>query len=131
MNAPAQVTVDVVSLDRLERLAAEHGPALDRMLLHPSEIEGAQGPDRLRRLGAALATKECWIKARGRRPEGWTFPDAAYVPGDASLVSEDVRGLITAFSRDLDVTDIQVGTVNGELAWHGLHERWLISAVLT
>jgi phosphopantetheinyl transferase (holo-ACP synthase) len=136
MTAAPRVTVDVVSLERLERLAEAHGPTLDRLLLHPSEREGARGPDRLRRLGAALATKECWIKAQGRRPDGWTFASAAFRPCDASLAGDDVHRLIAAFSRDLDVTDVQLGTVHGELAegqwaWHGIHERWLISAVLT
>ena len=120
---------------------------VDRILLHPLERARAHGPDRARRLGAALGTKECWIKARAGRPAGWTFDRAAFVPCERTSVPEIVQALIAEFASSLGATDIETGAVIGDVdeqgggdpafsadrgnwAWHGLSDEWLISAVI-
>ncbi len=141
-----RVTVDVVSLSRMRRLDAEHGPALERMLLHPSERVAACDPDRLRCLAASLGTKESWIKARAARPAGWTFDRGAFSPCEAAALPVAVHALIDVFVADLEATTIQAGTVRGyaggpdepadgrasaaHWAWHGIVEDWLVSAVV-
>lgn len=144
---PIQVTVDVVSLARMRRLASERHAVVDRMLLHPLERAGASGAERARRLGAALGTKECWIKAHADRPPGWTFDRAAFVPCARSSAPAAVQALIAEFASSLDATDIEAGVVIGDVdddagdraaslasrgswAWHGLFDEWLISAVV-
>lgn len=148
---PTSIGVDVVSLPRMARLAAEHGPVLERMLLHPLERDAARGSDGLRRLSGSLATKESWIKACGGRPEGWTLDRGAFLPCECSAVPDGVQALIGTFADGLDVTDVQAGAIHGDLdrhdgdasgsvaavpagghwAWHGVYEQWLIAAVLT
>jgi len=150
---PTSVAIDVVSLPRMARLAAEYGPVLDRMLLHPVERDAARGSDGLRRLSASFATKESWIKSCGGRPAGWTLDRGAFLPCECSAVPDGVQALIGTFAGGLDVTDIQAGAIHGDFdlerhdgdasgsgasgmsgghwAWHGVFEHWLIAAVLT
>jgi hypothetical protein len=134
----AYVTVDVVDLRRIERIAADFGPALERRLLHPLEREqlaAMEPPAKVRRLGAALATKEAWIKAQSGRPSGWTFDLAAFLPVAVCDRPGAVDSLVVEFVEDLGATSVEVGIVcegaaGAHWAWHGLYEHWLISALL-
>jgi phosphopantetheinyl transferase (holo-ACP synthase) len=127
------VTVDVVDLRRIERLHAEAGAVLERRLLHPLERERLATPHRL---AAALAIKEAWIKSGSGRPGGWTFDRAAFVPAHEQAPPDAVEGLVGRFVDDLGVTAVEVGVVYGDprdrgrWAWYGIHDHWLISAVL-
>jgi phosphopantetheinyl transferase (holo-ACP synthase) len=146
--AAACVTVDVVDLRRLERIAADFGPALERRLLHPVERERLATLDadgRVRRVGAALGAKEAWIKARARRPPGWTFDRAALLPACEAAPPAAVQALLAAFVGDLGVTAVETGRVvedpdllepsgaappGSRWAWHGRYDHWLIAALL-
>jgi phosphopantetheinyl transferase (holo-ACP synthase) len=120
------VAVDVVDLRRIARLRHDCGDAFARRVLHQRE-HGERG-DLDRRLAAAVAVKEAWIKARGERPAGWSFADLAVVPETGA--PEHVRLAVEQFAADLGATSVETCTVDGRWACHGVHERWLIAAVL-
>lgn len=132
MTALSRIGVDVLDLNRIGRIAGDFGPAADVALLDAAEqaaVARLDAPERARALAAALGTKEAWLKARGRRPDGWRFPDARYVP-EAGRPGH-VDAVIGRFLDDLDVHLGGAGTVHDGWAWHAYHhQRWLVAAVI-
>jgi phosphopantetheine--protein transferase-like protein len=137
-----RIGIDVVHLGRLERMHDELGSLLEARLWHPDErlaAEDMNAVGRLRYLAASLAVKEAWIKAVGRRPPGWVFSDASLVLSAAA--AGDAAAVIAAFASDMRTTTPETGCLHadhrdgsqtprdGQHAWYGVHDEWLIAGV--
>ena len=62
------VGVDVVELERIERLLARHGETFTRRFCRPGEEQRRSGEARVQHLGGLFAAKEAVLKALGT---GW------------------------------------------------------------
>jgi len=140
------IGVDVVGLDRIERIEREYRRSAHERLLDPGERErvGRLGPgESAFALAAALGAKEAWLKAHGRRPPDWAFADARYEPrrdacgdprgGDGP--PEAAAWFIDRFRADLGTPVEASGRVGGApmadgWACHARLGRWLVAAVI-
>jgi 4'-phosphopantetheinyl transferase superfamily len=143
----ARLGVDVVCLDRIARIAGVDPGAAARTLLSPAERAGPGHADP-HRLAAAVATKEAWLKAVGRRPAGWSFPDVSFrAAGDGGADDRGpgarppaVTAVLDAFAGDLAIVVLGEGSVGAvphdtgarpdNWAWYGHTGPWLVAAVL-
>ncbi|MEU3351638.1 4'-phosphopantetheinyl transferase superfamily protein [Streptomyces sp. NPDC037389] len=140
-----RIGIDVVDLGRMRRIADDYGPAAAGTLLAPDEhaaLAGLDAAGRARAIGVAVGVKEAWLKAHGRRPPGWLFPHAHYVPGDQDAPSALLDAALADFAHDLGTPPAGTGRVTAlpgapapagttaGWAWHAPYEHWLISAVV-
>jgi hypothetical protein len=129
--------VDVVDLTRVGRMYADFAEPTSAALLSAPERRALHrlGPDeRVLALAAALGVKEAWLKATGRRPGGWRFPDARYEP-DGPPGPVEVGAVRARFLADLGLPLAGAGTVPEPAgapahAWYARYGDFLIAAVL-
>ena len=62
------IGLDVVSLERLDRIHARHGAAFRRRICRPGEVKPYQGQALIEHLGGLFSAKEAMFKALGT---GW------------------------------------------------------------
>lgn len=132
-----RIGVDVVDLHRIERIVQDFGASAARILLHPQEALACTDLERdelVLAVAAALGSKEAWVKARLRRPSGWRFPHTRFAAQPDTPHEPEVEAVLRRFRRDLDVDPLVRGVVrtgdDADRAWYGVHDRWLISAVI-
>ncbi|MYS21707.1 hypothetical protein GA0115240_13477 [Streptomyces sp. DvalAA-14] len=148
----SRIGIDVVDLHRIDRIVRDFGGSAADVLLDAHEVESSADlghAELVRVVGAALGTKEAWVKARLRRPAGWRFPDACFVPRpdqERSPSEPAFRAVLDRFRADLAIDSVMDGVVRdggaavdpaGDTAaespghaWYGVLDRWLVSAVI-